>query len=65
MPPKKKGGKKKKKKGAKEDKGPTTHGISGAEALPPVVPNPKTQAMMFTVSYNVELKLFCFKIVLS
>lgn len=50
MPPKKKGGKKKKKKGSKDAKGPVTPAISGTEALPPVVPNPKTQAMMFTVS---------------
>ena len=47
MPPKKK---LKKKKKSTSSKGPVSHGISAEEALPPVIPSPRAQALLFTVS---------------
>ena len=49
MPPKKKK-LLKKKKATTKDKGPVSHGISAEEALPPVIPNPRAQAVLFAVS---------------
>ena len=49
MPPKKKKGGKKTKKGGKDKAGPATPSISASEMLPPVIPSPRTQALMFTV----------------
>jgi hypothetical protein len=50
MPPKKK--LKKKKKVTKGATGPASHGISEQEALPPVIPSPRAQALLFSVSIN-------------
>lgn len=48
MPPKKK--KVGKKKKSTKEKNPAARGISAEEALPPVLPDPRTQAVMFTVA---------------